>query len=155
MELAKIADKRMYDDKSRFYASKGVDRRGQNDAHKVICALYTKILRINITDDTYAIFNMNMDEQNKEKGFADSISGWLEGFGRSGQVHSDDLEDYLSKTNLDYMRNYFKRGKTSLSVTYRRKYDTVFKQVMMEIIPTNEYSDDNQSLYLYVKDIDI
>jgi diguanylate cyclase (GGDEF)-like protein len=155
VELAKIADKRMYDDKSRFYASKGVDRRGQNDAHKVLCALYTKILRINITDDTYAIVNMNMDEQNKEKGFADSISGWLEGFGRSGQVHSDDLEDYLSKTNLDYMRNYFKRGKTSLSVTYRRKYDTVFKQVMMEIIPTNEYSDDNQSLYLYVKDIDI
>lgn len=155
VELSKIADKRMYDDKSRFYARKGIDRRGQNDAHKVLCALYTKILRINITDDTYAIVNMNMDEQIKEKGFTDSISGWLEGFGRSGQVHPDDLENYLSKTNLDYMRSYFKRGKTSLSIAYRRKYDTEFKQVMMEIIPTNEYNDDNQSLYLYVKDIDL
>ena len=96
-----------------------------------------------------------MDEQIKEKGFADSISGWLEGFGRSGQVHPDDLEDYLSKTNLDYMQNYFECGKTSLSITYRRKYDTIFKQVMMEIIPTSEYKDDDQSLYLYVKDIDL
>lgn len=105
--------------------------------------------------DDYAIVNMNMDEQIKEKGFADSISGWLEGFGRSGQVHPEDLENYLTKTNLDYMRNYFKSGKTSLSIAYKRKHNTVFKQVMMEIIPTNEYSDDNQSLYLYVKDIDI
>ena len=53
------------------------------------------------------------------------------------------------------MRDYFNRGKTSLIVVYRRKYNDVFKQVMMEIIPTSDYTSENQSLYLYVKNIDI
>lgn len=154
-EVSALADKRMYDAKTAYYRKKGVDRRGQVDAHKVLCALYTKILKINITDDTYTIVNMNLDEQTKEKGYADTISGWIEGFGKSGQVHPDDLDNYLSKTNFGFMSEYFKQGKTSLSIAYRRKYDDIFKQVMMEIVPTAEYSDDDQSLYLYVKDIDV
>lgn len=143
-EMTDIADKRMYEEKAKYYATKGVDRRGQSEAHKVLCSLYTKILKINITDDTFTIVNMNTNEQTEEKGF-----------GRSGCVHSDDLEDYLAKTNIDYMSNYFKRGKTSLSITYRRKYDDGFKQIMMEIIPTKDYSHENQSLFLYVKNIDL
>lgn len=154
-EVAALADKRMYEAKAEYYRKKGVDRRGQNDAYKVLSSLYTKILKINITDDTYVIINMNLDEQIREMGVEDSISGWLEGFGRSGQVHPDDLDDYLSKTNLEYMRNYFKSGKKTLIVVYRRKYNTIFKQTMMEIIPASEYQDEDQSLYLYVKNIDI
>lgn len=155
VEMAKIADKRMYDEKSHFYISKGIDRGGQSEAYKVLCSLYTKVLKINLTDNSYLIVNMNADEQRKEKGFSNGIGEWLEGFGRSGQVHPDDLENYLSRTNLDYMRRYFKRKKASLAITYRRKFNSAFKQVMMEIIPANDYTDENQSLYLYVKNIDI
>lgn len=154
VELAKVADKRMYNAKALFYANKGVDRRGQNNAYKVLCALYTKILKINITEDTYTIIDMNNSEQVEEKGYADSISMWLEGFGKSGQVHPEDLVEYLSKTNLEYMKNYFKSAKKSLIILYRRKYEEEFKQVMMEIVPTDEYSDEKQTLYLYVKNID-
>lgn len=154
-KVAAIADKRMYTAKADYYRKKGVDGRNQNDAYKSLCALYTKILKINITDNTYTIVRMNMDEQIKEKGFDDNISGWLEGFGRSGQVHPDDLEKYLSETNLDSLRSYFKCGKKPLSITYRRKYGPIFKQATMEIIPTSDYSDDNQNLYLYIKELDI
>ncbi|MBQ0000045.1 MAG: GGDEF domain-containing protein, partial [Clostridiales bacterium] len=34
VELAKIADSRMYDSKRNFYSSAGMDRRSQNDAHR-------------------------------------------------------------------------------------------------------------------------
>lgn len=149
--LAKIADKRMYAEKSKFYAQKGKDRRGQNNAYRALSSLYTKILKINITEDNYTIVDMFSDEQTQEKGFAERISEWLIGFGKSGLVHPDDLEQYLSKTSLEYMRNHFKSGKTYLMVSYRRKYDDEFKPAIMEIIPTNEYTDDAQSLYLYVK----
>ncbi|MBQ5759939.1 MAG: hypothetical protein IIV92_07500 [Schwartzia sp.] len=43
---------------------------------------------------------------------------------------------------------------SSTHIFYRRKYDAVYKQVMMEIIPAGDYSGDNQSLFLYVKNLD-
>ena len=154
-EVASIADKRMYENKTAYYKKKGVDRRGQADAHRALCNLYTKILKINITDDTYSTVNMDVSEQTKEKGFAEnSISEWLRSFGKSGQVHEEDIDDYLRYTNIDYMRNYFAGNKTSLHIFYRRKFGDEFKQVMMEIIPADDYSNDNQSLFLYVNNIE-
>ena len=153
-EVAAIADKRMYESKSAYYRKRGVDRRGQADAHRALCNLYTKILKINITDDTYSIVNMDVLEQTKEKGFTESISGWLRSFGESGQVHSEDLEEYLKYTSTDYMREYFAWDKTSLHIFYRRKFGDEYKRVMMEIIPADDYSNDNQSLFLYVKNIE-
>lgn len=155
LEVSSLADKRMYEVKANYYKNLGVDRRGQNEAYKTLCSLYTKILKINLTDDSYTIINMNNDEQVKERGFAANISTWLEGFGRSGQVHQDDLEEYLAKTNLDYMKKYFTRGKSSLSISYRRRNNDTFKHVVMEIVRTDNYRDDNQVLYLYVKEIDL
>lgn len=153
-QLGAIAEQRMYESKSEHYRKSGFDRRGQQDAHKALCNLYTKILKINITDDTYRIINMDVNEQTKEMGFADKISVWLESFGMSGQVHPDDLEEYLRRTDLKYMQSYFEGNKTSLHIFYRRRYKNDYKQVMMEIIPANDYNNDNQSLFLYVKDID-
>lgn len=153
-DIAIIADKRMYEDKAAYYRAMGIDRRGQAAAHKALCNLYTKILKINITDDTYSIVNMDISEQTKEKGFADSISGWLRSFGESGQVHPDDHNEYLKYTSLDYMREYFASDKTSLHIFYRRKYGDAFKQAMMVIIPADDYSADNQSLFLYVNNIE-
>jgi len=153
-ELGAIAEQRMYEEKSAHYRKLGVDRRGQMDAHKALCDLYTKILKINLTEDSYSIVNMEESEQTKEKGFEAKISEWLLNFGKTGQVHPEDLDEYLKKTDINYMRDYFKADKSSLHIFYRRKYGEIFKQVMMEIIPANDYSEDNESLYLYVKSID-
>lgn len=153
-QLGAEAEKRMYEAKSAHYRKKGVDRRGQQDAHKTLCELYTKILKINISDDTYQIVNMDVSEQTEEKGFSDRISQWLSSFGKSGQVHPDDLEEYLKLTDLQYIRNYFAEEKTSLHIFYRRKTGDDFKQVMMEMVPANDYAEDNMSLFLYVKNID-
>lgn len=153
-ELGAIADKRMYEAKSAHYKKVGFDRKGQNEAHKVLCKLYTKILKINITDDSYQIINIDVNEKILEKGFSDKISEWLIAFGKTGQVHPDDLHEYLRITDYQYLKDYFAKGKTSLHLFYRRLIGDSFKQVMMEIVPASDYSNDNQSLYLYVKDID-
>ncbi len=155
LDMAKTADKRMYKAKSAYYSKKGIDRRGQAAANTALCNLYTKILKINITEDSYTIVRMDTSEQTSEKGFASTISAWLTGFGKSGQVHPDDLDGYLKKTNLDYLSEYFKEGKTSISIQYRRKYTDGFKQVAMEMIPADDYSAENQTLFLYVKNIDM
>lgn len=151
--MAKIADQRMYQAKKEYYSRKGVDRRGQAAAHTALCNLYTKILKINLTDDSYSIVNMDMSEQTIEKGFADTISQWLSDFGNSGQVHEDDLERYLQKTNLNYLKEYFESGETYISIYYKRKYASGYKDVSMEMIRADDYSSDNQTLFLYVKAI--
>ena len=77
LDMAKIADKRMYQAKSAYYSKKGVDRRGQAAANTALCNLYTKILKINITEDYYSIITMLDDEKVEEKGYADSIFKWF------------------------------------------------------------------------------
>ena len=52
------------------------------------------------------------------------------------------------------MPKLYIKDKTSHSVFYRRKYGDRYKKVMMEMIPAGDYSDDNQTLFLYVKNID-
>ncbi len=153
-QLGAIAEQRMYDAKSEYYKKMGVDRRGQHDAHKALCDLYTKILRINTSTDTYQIINMDVAEQVEEMGFSEKISQWLRAFGTSGQVHPDDLDEYLRMTDISYIDSYFAGGKTSLHIFYRRRCGDVFKQVMMEIIPAGDFSEANHSLFLYVKDVD-
>lgn len=153
-DMITLADERMYKHKADYYRKKGVNRRGQRDAHIALCALYTKILKINVSDDTFQIINMDISEKSSQKGYSDQISVWLHNFGKTGMVHPEDLDNYLRQTSLDYIRNYFAAGKTSLHIIYRRKIDQTFKQVMMEIVPANDNTADNQTYYLYVKNID-
>ena len=153
LEMSQIAEERMYKEKEAFYASTGVDRRGQNEANKVLCSLYTKILKINLTTDTFSIINMDRGELTPEQGYSETISLWLTNFAKSGGVLESDVPNFLAKTDLNYMRDYFKSGKRSLTIPYNRKYPDGFRYTVM--IPAKDYTDENQSLYLYVKNIDI
>lgn len=153
-DMAKIADQRMYQAKAKYYSQRGIDRRGQAAAHTALCNLYTKILKINLTEDSYSIVDMDISEQTEDKGFTDTLSGWLTGFGKLGQVFEEDLDNYLEKTNIEYLKEYFKSDKTSISIYYRRKYEDGFKLTAMEMIPADDYTEDNQTLFLYVKEVD-
>lgn len=153
-QMALIADERMYEAKNNHYKKQGIDRKGQRAAHIALCSLYTKILKINLSDDSYQIINLDDSEKVVDKGFSDTVSSWLRAFGESGQIHEDDLSSFMEKTDFDYIKNYFNEGNTSLHIFYRRKIANEYKQVMMEIIPANDYDNDNYTFFLYVKDID-
>lgn len=153
-DIARLADERMYAAKEIYYSQKGIDRRGQQSAFSALCVSYTKILKINITDDSFRIIRMDMAEQTADKGYADTISAWLHDFGVSGQVHPDDLSVYLAQTDRESMLQFFDSHRRNLNIFYRRKSGEGWRQTKMEMIPAEDYSDDNKSLYLYVKDID-
>lgn len=153
-QMAVLADKRMYDDKTSYYQKKGIDRRGQKDAHVALCNLYTKILQINITEDKYQIINVIPNEQTAEMGYSEKLSEWFAGFGNSGQVHPYDLAEYLAKTSLDFISSHFRNESGPLRIFYRRMIDGEYKRVMMEMIPANNYKDDVQNLFLYVKNVE-
>lgn len=154
-EIVKLADQRMYQAKSQYYINKGIDRRGQQVAYEVLCQSYTKILKINLSKDTFTILKMENDEKVESKGNRESISECLYNFGISGLVHREDKKNYLAKTNIDYLRDYFKKGNKSIIIQYKRKFGKRFYKAMMEIIVAKEYTHYNQVLYLYVKKIDL
>lgn len=153
-EMATVADERMYEAKGAYYRQKGIDRQGQHSAFSALCASYTKILKINLTTDSYSIICMDSNEQTEAKGFSTAISRWLHDFGTSGQVHPDDLMQYLLSTDPDFLCDYFRKGNRSHNIFYRRKNAEGYRQTKMEMIPAEDFTPHNMSLYLYVKDID-
>lgn len=126
----------------------------EHKAYEVLCKSYTKILKINLTEDSFKIIYSFTDELVASKGYSDSITVWLREFARAGMVHKDDVTNYLKETDVDNLKKYFKRGLRSKSIHYRRKLDDKFKNVKMELIPAEDYTDKQQNIYLYVKDID-
>lgn len=152
--LKKAADRMMYLDKETYYKLKGVDRRGQREAFNAVCCSYTKILKVNLTTDSYGIIQVEAYEKEMQYGFSTKISEWLKKFGLSGLVHPADLANYLQKTNIDYLRSYFKQGKFSFSFFYRRRKPSGdYDFVMMEILRSFDYDDADQNVFLYVKNI--
>ena len=85
------------------------------------------------------------------KGYSNRISSWLRNFGLTGQIHYEDIDEYFKKTNIEYLKGYFANGHRFLYIPYRRSVEDDFRQCVMEMIPAEDYSNDNQSLYLYVK----
>lgn len=154
IKIAQIADKRMYQSKNAYYLAKGVDRRHQRMAYKALCSSYTKILRINLTEDNSFIISADSKELNEANGYNISITTWLRDFALTGNVHADDMESYLKNTSGDYLKEYFASGLKSKTIHYRRLTDGSFRRVKMEFITTEDYSNESQSLYLFVKDIE-
>ncbi|MCQ2524072.1 MAG: GGDEF domain-containing protein [Lachnospiraceae bacterium] len=150
-EIALLADKRMYAEKANYYHKSGVDRRGQQEAHVALCALYTKMLKVNLTKDRYNIINVDSREKTIENGFSENFSGWLKGFCDAGLVHPDDVEEFKSKISVEYLKKYFADGNSSYSHLYRRKNEDKYSLALLEITTASDYSNDNQNLFIYVK----
>lgn len=154
LEIARIADKKMYQAKAEYYSCNGTDRRGQQEAFSVISQSYTKILRVNLTEDTYSIIQMDKTERDFDKGYDTKISSWLLKFATAGLVHVDDRKRYLEQTRIDNLRYFFKENDRVFCIYYRRLIGEEYCNVMMEMIRAREYTDDNQIVFLYVKNIE-
>ncbi len=152
--VVRKADQRMYENKELFYRTKGVDRRKNRGAFEIICDSYIKILRVNLTDDSFDIIKTNSTELSEHKGYhTESISQWLYSFAISGQVHPEDMDHYIQRTSLDFLRNFFAEENRSYALHYRRAIGDDFRHVLMEMIPTKSFTKDNLEVFLYVKDI--
>ncbi len=153
-QIANLADRRMYEDKRIYYQKKDIVRDGQRDAHVALASLYSIILKVNVTEDSYQIISMDASEQIHNNNPEMKFSQWSADFGTSGFVWEDDLTDYQLKTSIAYISNHFKNNEPSLRFFFRKKYGDNFRKVMMEMIPASDYTNDVQNVFLYVKDIE-
>ncbi len=126
---------------------------GQQDIKDIVSHNFLKIIKANLTDDTCQIVMIREDEPEAENWCCQKLSEWFAAFADSGYVDTEDRKNYLSFCNLDHMRRRFRTGSKFMSCHYRRKRKDEFRWVSMEVITAQEYRNDHQVVFLYVRDI--
>ncbi len=123
------------------------------DALSTLSVIYYKILKINLTADTFEVVKADRQELEQFASRLSRISDWWRDFEKNGNIYADDVEEYRQFTDLEYLRAAFREDNAKLSCCYRRKIGDAYRWVQMDLVPSIEYTDENQVLILYVKDI--
>ncbi|MGN0346848.1 MAG: histidine kinase N-terminal 7TM domain-containing protein [Lachnospiraceae bacterium] len=166
-DIEKLADKRMYQDKENYYLSKGVNRRTKEENYRVLCDSYIKILKANLQSGEIDIIKMDVPEKGKAYGFSHDLQTWIKDFVDCGMVHEEDKELFLKSVDLQSLCRQFLsynsvkpeasvQTETSVKpvrIFYRRKIRDIYHKVMLEIVPSNDYSMEQPIVYMYVKDV--
>ena len=125
----------------------------QQNIRDAISHIYLKILKANLTNDTHQNVMVRVDEMATAKGYTEKLSEWVAKFAEAGYVHKDDLQRYMAFYDLDHLRKLFKSGSRFICFHYRRKVKGEFRWVSGELVSGKECREDNQIVYLYVRDI--
>lgn len=115
--------------------------------------VYHKVMQANLSTDSFNVIKADEKECRELKEYMSSLSDWFEGIALKGYIYEEDVERYRKFVNPARLRETLKGGGKVLSCTYRRKTGDRFRWHTMEIIRDLEYTDDNQQVMLYVKDV--
>lgn len=137
----------------RIWNPKALQEEGQQNIRDTISHIYLKILKANLTNDTCQNIMVAADEAESVNEHVGKLSDCLVKFAEAGYVNQEDLKEYMSFCNLEHLRKQFRDGSSSVCFHYRRKINGQFRWVSMELVPGKEYREDNQVVYLYVKDV--
>lgn len=149
-DITNMADQRMYQAKSRYYARRGVDRRGNQDAFRAISDTYRLILRAVLNEDECSVIRMESSEENDVR---KSISEWVNHISASGIICEEDVEKFRNRFDLSSLTDYFKNNDV-MSFSCRRVVDDEIRNVIIDIIRSKDYEEDFQLVYIYIKVIE-
>ncbi len=127
-------------------------RMEQEAMHALADGFYL-ILKINLTTDAFTVITLPHGEGTKADGYSDRISDWWRGFAETGHVHPDDLQQYFAFFNRDELRKRVRENKTHLHFLFRRRMEADFRWVASELIRAEDYTDDNQLMLMYSRDV--
>ena len=150
-EMARIADERMYRDKEQYYALKGVDRTGRQSAHNALSCMYEKVLKLNLKANSYQIIHIDENEFNDFNNMRYTLSVDIRRYAEAGYIHPDDKKKYLGAMDMDFLRDYFGSNNQYFIFYYRRKVNGRYMDVTTEMVRADDYTADNQTLFLFVK----
>jgi hypothetical protein len=113
---------------------------------------YHKILRVNLTEDSYE--EVKIRAQDRAYGYgADTFSGWLGRFIYNGGIHPEDMNSFIAFTRLENMKTVFDGDHEILSCCYRRYCGEEYRWNLMEIVPDISSGEQGKYIFIYVKDI--
>lgn len=113
----------------------------------ILSKSFYKVIEVNLNDGTY--FEVKVDDE--EPHIYSNIKYWMDEFIAAGGVHKDDVEKFkrffdpfILKTKIDKWPKVF----------YRRLINGEYRKVCMEVIPMDNYSQEDSIVFIIVKDIE-
>ena len=123
------------------------------DTLPTISSLYDKLIRINLSNNTFEPVIVDADEQERLVGGVINMYEWWAGYSKNGNIASEDMGAFGTLTKTGSLQKRFAEDPTPVNFRYRRKVKDEFRWVQLEIAPSVEYSDENQIMLLSLKDI--
>lgn len=125
------------------------------DLGRLLLDAYIKVLRINLTEDSFEEIKVDDAEKDTALGYGQTISEWFHRFADSGNVIPEDCAKYKAFTDLKTLRQTFADGRDSISLLYRRRNDAgIFRWVRMTLRRSYDYTETHQMVMLYIEDVD-
>ncbi|MFG6332877.1 MAG: response regulator [Lachnospiraceae bacterium] len=119
---------------------------------QMISHTYHKILRVNLTKDQYEIVKIRPEDRAIGYG-TDTFSSWLGQFIYNGDIHPDDMNNFISFTRPDHLKEAMEAGLDIRTCCYRRRSGEDFRWNLMEVVPDPSSSGGDRFIFLYIKDI--
>ena len=114
---------------------------------------YNIILKANLSTNRYHIVKSPIMQKNDSRHKYSSLSELFTKYANSGNIHKDDVESFLAFTQIGHLQKELKKQKKEATYTYRNKSKEGYRWYAMEIVPDYDYSENNQAVMIYVKDI--
>ena len=110
---------------------------------------YHKILRVNLTTNSYEVVKMLPFEEDPKT----SLSDWLAMFG-SSNVADEDYARFTKYTDLTFMRENI--GEIPINFRYKRKFphDKFYNSEFI-LLPSKDYKENNQICYMFIKESEL
>lgn len=114
---------------------------------------YNKILKINLTADTYEIIKMSPEDRKSTDLQNSSLSKNIRDFIDSGKIYISDVERFRKFIDIESIRKEMQNDRHMLICTYRRLSSDGYRWYTTEIVPDADYSEKNQMVMLYERDV--
>ena len=124
-----------------------------HDTLPTISSLYDKLIRINLSNNTYEPVIAGDSEQERLVGGVVNMYEWWAGYSKDGNIAKEDMGEFGALIKTGSLQKRFAEDPTPVSFRYRRKVNGEFRWVQLQLAPSVEYSEENQILLLSLKDI--
>ena len=119
------------------------------DAMKMLSSIFHRILKINLSTDTYTVIR----GKDSTVFMLPSLSESLKMMADHKYIYEEDREEYLKFCSIDNLRRELAKGRERISLNYRTLIKQEYRWVCMEVIRSAEYKPDAQIAIMYIRDI--
>ena len=102
------------------------------DTLPTISSLYNKLIRINLSNNTYEPVIVDTDEQERLVGGVINMFEWWAGYSKDGNIAAEDMDAFSTLTKTGSLKTRFAEDPTPVNFRYRRKINGEFRWVQLE-----------------------
>lgn len=117
---------------------------------KNITDSYYKILELNLADDSYRVIKTISDENSEYY----SLTRWIMEYAINDDIYPEDKINFIKFMNIHSLKKNFDKNDKPQRIYYRRKINSEWIWVCLEITKDYEYSPENPIVFLALKNVD-